>query len=337
MAWAFRMTPKVSVVIKSFNHAAYVDRAIQSVLDQTFQDFEIVVIDDGSQDGTPDVIRRFTDSRISFEASDENRGISITMNALIRRARGEFIAILNSDDFFFPEKLAKQVQFLDRNPEIGAVFSLPKVVDEREVRITGWRSFLYPFQDTRASCAQYLERFFFHGSFLCAPTAMVRRSTYDKVGPYDPRFANLLDFDMWVRLCMVEQIHVIQEELSAFRIRDDKRNMSALRRDTILRYYFEYFEVLKHYRNLSFALATAVFAQAIEKMKIDVSLPYELWLTEIALTVNNRAHRLFALDTLFEATSRFGDHYKRLTELTGTIDVYGLFENLDVLPPASRK
>ncbi len=101
----------------SYNHAAFVGEAIQSILEQSFQDFEIVVTDDGSRDGTPDVIRKFPDRRIKLEVFPENRGGVIAGNSAIRRASGKYIARLNSDDFFLPGKLEKQVAFLDANPE----------------------------------------------------------------------------------------------------------------------------------------------------------------------------------------------------------------------------
>ena len=116
------MTARVSVVLKSYNHASYVGEAIQSILDQSFQDFEIIVTDDGSRDGSPDVIRRFADKRLNLVAFEKNRGISAAMNNAISRAKGEFIAILNSDDFALPQRLERQVTFLDANPQIAGVF-----------------------------------------------------------------------------------------------------------------------------------------------------------------------------------------------------------------------
>src|ERR1043166_3249216 len=124
------MPPRLSVVIKSYNHAPFVAQTIQSVLDQSFQDFEIVVTDDASTDGTADVIRTFADPRISLEVLPHNRGISAAMNETLARARGELIAILNSDDYALPGRLERQVAYLDMHPEIGAVFALARPVDD---------------------------------------------------------------------------------------------------------------------------------------------------------------------------------------------------------------
>ena len=108
--------PRVSVIMASYNHEQFVGRAIQSVLDQTFQDFEIIVTDDASPDGTADVIRSFQDPRISVEQFERNRQDS-ARNRCLARATGDYISILNSDDEFHPRKLEEQVAWLDAHPE----------------------------------------------------------------------------------------------------------------------------------------------------------------------------------------------------------------------------
>jgi hypothetical protein len=102
--------PRVSVVIKCYNHERYVRHCIQSVLNQSFQDFEIIVTDDASTDDTAPILRSFTDRRISLVELPSNRGISGAMNATISRARGEYVAILNSDDWAFRDRHAAQPQ-----------------------------------------------------------------------------------------------------------------------------------------------------------------------------------------------------------------------------------
>src|SRR4029079_1031142 len=103
------MRPSVSVIIPSYNHEAFVGEAIKSVLDQSYQDFEIVIADDGSKDRTPEIIRRFADPRISLEVFQENRAAAAAANSAIGRSHGEFLCYLSSDDLFLPGKLEKQV------------------------------------------------------------------------------------------------------------------------------------------------------------------------------------------------------------------------------------
>src|SRR6478609_6490095 len=101
------MAPTVSVVIPAYNHAAFIREAVQSVLDQSLTDLQILITDDGSSDGTPDVVRLFRDPRIELEIFESNRGAALALNSAIRRARGEFVCMLASDDYFLPGKLDK--------------------------------------------------------------------------------------------------------------------------------------------------------------------------------------------------------------------------------------
>lgn len=323
------MSPHVCIVMPSYNHAAFVGEAIQSILDQSFQDFEINITDDGSQDGTPDVIREFTDRRINLEVFPENRGGVIAGNSAIRRASGKYIARLNSDDFFLPGKLEKQVAFLDANPEIAAVFSMPRLIDERGNPLAdGYREFTFPFSHPRPSRGEWLRHFFLYGNCLCFPTVMIRQTIFDEVGLLDPRLAILPDFDMWVRLCMNHEIHVMESELTAFRKMDNNRNMSAPRTDTVVRVAFEVFQILKHYRGLNPEFARKVFANDLAKWGIDANQRFEIWLSELALhsgsAGRSSARRLFALDTMFEASAMAENECRRLIEWTGKIDVFNI-------------
>ena len=314
---------RVSVVIKSYNHARFISEAIQSILDQSFQVFEIVAIDDGSRDGTPDVIRQFSDKRINLLAFEKNRGISIAMNNAISRAKGEFIAILNSDDFALPHRLERQVSFLDAKPKIAGVFGLPKIVDENGKPTRSFFDFTAPFSSLpNLSRQSLLRHFFFHCNFLCAPTAMIRRSVYLRVGKYDPRLTNLQDFDMWVRICADHDIHIMRDELTAFRILANDRNMSAPRRDTSLRSQFEFAQILSRFRAMNPDFLREIFESDLLASGISWEGSHNRWLAELALTTGTPAHRLFALQTLYETAETDAD-FLRLRDLTGEIDLFG--------------
>jgi glycosyltransferase involved in cell wall biosynthesis len=315
--------PQVSVVVKSYNHADFVGETIRSILDQSFQDFEIVVTDDGSTDGTPDVVRSFSDPRIRLEVFPHNRGISHAMNDAIARARGEYVAILNSDDFALPGRLERQTAFLRANPNIGAVFTLPRTVDDRGVPVASFFDFALPFSLPDFSRRSWLKYFFFHRNCLCAPTAMVRRSVYRQIGSYDARLINLQDLDMWIRVCAGHDIHVMREELTAFRIRGDDRNMSAPRPDTKLRAEFEFSRILRNYRAMGPDLIRAVFAEDFAAAGISLLGSHDHWLAELALHAGSPAHRLFALETLFE-TAQSDVDLRRLREVAGGLEIFGL-------------
>lgn len=123
------MTPEVSVIMPVYNVERYVAAAIGSVLQQTFGNFELIIVDDGGKDASLDICRSFKDPRIRI-ISQANRGLAGARNTGIRNARGRFIALLDSDDLWLPEKLASHVQHLRANPELGVSYSASELIDE---------------------------------------------------------------------------------------------------------------------------------------------------------------------------------------------------------------
>jgi glycosyltransferase involved in cell wall biosynthesis len=243
--------PKLSVVMASYNHAAFVGQAVDSVLGQSFTDFEFVITDDGSQDGTADVLRAVADPRIHLHVFPQNRGAVDALNDTIARSRGQYITVLNSDDYFLPEKLARQVAYLDENPGVGAVFGVPKVVDETGRELAADEHiFARIFTSQNRTRTEWLRHFFENGNCLCHPTIMIRRQCYDRLGPYDPLLMNLPDFDMWVRLCQHFDFHILPEPVSAFRLLAHERNTSAPSPPNLARTAWETIAVLGHYVRL---------------------------------------------------------------------------------------
>ncbi|UCE32096.1 MAG: glycosyltransferase [Burkholderiales bacterium] len=312
----------MSVVIASYQHAAYVGEAIDSVLAQRWQDFEIVITDDGSTDGTPDVIRGFRDPRIALEVLPANRGACIALNRGVRRARGELIAILNSDDAFEADKLAVQVRFLEANPSIGAVFTRPQFVDEHGAPFTDATHKDYSVFDVEnRDRFAWLRQFFDAGNCLCHPTLMIRRSCYDAVGLYDARLAQVPDLDMWIRLVSRFEIHVLAERLTRFRIRAAAMNASGGRPQVIRRDAWERQRVLEHYLKLDADTLARAFPEDAREPR-----PPAHWLAERALARGTPFHFAFGLETLFRALAPdFDDEaYSRFIELTGRHDPFGI-------------
>ena len=203
----------------SYNHAPFVGESVRSVLAQTFTDFEFLIADDGSSDDTAAVVRSFRDPRISFVAHPSNRGACVVLNELVARASGELVAVMNSDDLWAPDKLACQVKFLDGHPEYAAVFCRPSFVDANGAVIPASE---VPFArvfacDNRARGA-WLRRFFAAGNCLCHPSVLIRRGCYATIGPYDNRFRQLPDFDMWIRLTKAHAFFVVDRPLLSLRV-----------------------------------------------------------------------------------------------------------------------
>jgi glycosyltransferase involved in cell wall biosynthesis len=184
---------KVSVVIPVYNQAQFLSEAIQSVLDQTYQNFELIVVNDASPDHTEEVVRQFSDSRIRYMAHRENRGLPATRNTGMRAAKGEYIALLDADDFFHPEKLGAHVKFLEAHPDIGVTYNnrfelnySAKTIRElyRPPKTVGLQDFVlgFPF----------------------APSDMVIRKEWaEKINHFDERYVHgAEDLDFPIRLAL---------------------------------------------------------------------------------------------------------------------------------------
>jgi glycosyltransferase involved in cell wall biosynthesis len=320
--------PAVSVVIKAYNHAAFVEQAIRSVLDQSFDDVEIVITDDASTDGTAEIIERFDDERIRFERSPVNQGISAAMNATVRRARGLYLAILNSDDYMLPGRLETQVTYLREHPNVAAAFGVPLQVDDAGRPCDGLGpAFAIPFADAAPTRQQWLRHFFLHGNCLCAPSAMIRGSAVHAIGPDDVRLAHLGDLDRWIKLLQRREIHVSDRPLTAFRVRANAANASAARDDTRLRTAFESLQIFKRYRTFDPALLREIFAEDVARLGIPAGCSNDALLGEVALTGTNVWHPLFALEMLFGA-ARDEAGARRLRELTSRVDPFRILSTV---------
>ncbi len=243
----FKMiTPKVSVILTSYNHGQFIDKAIASVLEQSFEDFELIVLDDKSTDNSSAKILGFDDSRIRFIKNDHNLGMVRNVNKGIRMANGDYIAHLNSDDIFFADKLKKQVKFLDENLEFGAVFTGVKLIDKEGANFTDEKHpYYHAFEKSRNQDRyQWLNYFFYNFNCLCYPSVMVRKTCYDNVGLFNPSYTIMLDYDMWIRICRKYQIHRIEEKLTGFRVSDLSASCSS---DSKLINGFEIKKILRNY------------------------------------------------------------------------------------------
>jgi glycosyltransferase involved in cell wall biosynthesis len=318
----------------AYNHERYVGQAVQSVLDQTYRDFELVIADDASTDHTADEIAKCADPRIRFLSSSRNRGQFVTTNHCLRESTGEYIAVLNSDDAFLPTKLEHQVKFLDDHPAVGAVFCRARVIDTQGRTARGRRCFL---MENRSRFA-WLSRFFYKDARLCHPSVMIRRQCHEVIGEYDERYAQLADYDLWVRLCMKYDIFILPQELVAFRWLPRNTNMSGRRSDSIKRRYWEYRHLLDNFLCIQ---DRAFFAQVFPEAEKDVRdlpeglLPFVLALLALQARARPQVHQAFALDTIFRLLAdsqcaealyrRFNFGHQDFIKLTGECDVFNAF------------
>ncbi|MFC7431124.1 MULTISPECIES: glycosyltransferase family 2 protein [unclassified Agrococcus] len=240
--------PRVSVVMTCYDHEAWVREAIDSVLDQTMGDLELVVVDDRSNDGSVGVIAEFDDPRVRVFRFAQNQGAAAALNFAIQQTRGELVAVLNSDDVWERRKLERQMAVLDARPELGAVFTGARYVDEHGAplpaeRIPSWSAI---FRQPNRSQAQWLRFFFEHGNALCHPSILIRRRFYEEHGLYDNRLRQLPDFERWITLVKHYPIHVLgDEDLVRFRLLPAEQNASASSRPNRIRGLAEHEWILR--------------------------------------------------------------------------------------------
>jgi glycosyltransferase involved in cell wall biosynthesis len=227
--------PTISVIMPTYNHADFVAQAIDSVLRQRGVEFEFLIADDGSVDRTRDVILSINDKKVRFFPSEINMGACVVINELIQRASGEFIALMNSDDYWIDgDKLAYQLQVMRDNPAVGACFGRARFVDKHGRAIDkSSLPFGRVFDQENRSQGAWLRRFFELGNCICHPTMLIRRSCYDEVGMYSNRLRQLPDLDMWVRLVKRYPIYISERELINFRVLPGDNTSSQSARNSI--------------------------------------------------------------------------------------------------------
>ena len=206
--------PRVSVIIPSYNCARYLGRAIDSVSEQTYKDYEIVLVDDGSTDDTKDVAMRYG-KKVTY-LYQQNQGLSAARNQGISKASGELLAYLDADDMWYPEKLERQVAFLDAHQECGIVHSEMSIINEQDevlhVRF---------YEETQRSVPQgYCMQQLLMRCHIQPVTVVERRNVFDLVGGFEKRLLVAQDYLHWIMIAAEGQaIGYLAEPLGKYRWR----------------------------------------------------------------------------------------------------------------------
>jgi hypothetical protein len=206
------LQPLVSVIIPTYDRKELVQQAIDSVLTQIYSHREVIVVDDGSTDGTGKTLAARYGDRIRY-VWQENQGESVARNHGIELARGEYIALLDSDDLWLPEKLARQVAVLDANTDADMVFCQAWIINKQGQRI-GESPHGAGLRDSDLALEQLCFENKISGS--CS-TAVVRRSVFDQIGGFDTRIRFAEDWDLWLRMARHCRPMIIQEPLACIR------------------------------------------------------------------------------------------------------------------------
>ena len=187
------MTPKVTVLMTTYNGVAFLGEAIESVRGQTFEEFEFLIVDDASTDESVSLIESYHDERIRLVPNESNIGQAASLNKGLGLAAGDYIARLDQDDVCLPRRLEEQVRLLDRRPDVGVTCTWEYTIDDKGRRVREWRSGIEDF-------GAYLGVLTVGLCPVWHPSSMFRRETVLGLGGYDPSFAPAEDYELWARI-----------------------------------------------------------------------------------------------------------------------------------------
>lgn len=224
--------PAVSVIIPTYNRATLLYDAINSVFAQSYTNFELIVVDDGSTDNTDAIIKAFKEERLIY-VRQENKGRSAARNKALALARGRYIAFLDSDDLYLPDKLKRQVSYMDAHPKIGMLYTSAQCIDEHGEQLKG---------HVYLACAEgdiYKDIAFFRPLTITLPTVMVRREVFVNVGFFDDELHRFEDTDMWRRIAKKYMVGIISEPTCLLRTHQDN-SLESQQPEIIMKHIDQY-------------------------------------------------------------------------------------------------
>lgn len=257
--------PKVSVLMGSYNHVNYVEAAIESVLNQTYRDFEFIVADDCSTDGTVEKLLQYEDKIDEIHLFDYNncgRG-----RFLGERVKGEYVAIINSDDVWELDKLEKQIKVLEENPDAAGCFTWVEMIGEEGEVIPAKN----PFNVHGRTKEEWMNYFYFGSNCMCHSSLLMRADVYYKYrNMFGEMFRQLPDFYLWVQIVQKYEIIVLEEKLTRMRRVDNgkRENVSSNSGENTVRLMNE--ESYIWYKTIS-NMENQYFLKAFEKQLINTS------------------------------------------------------------------
>ena len=280
----------VSVIVPTFNRAHMIGRAIRSVLNQTYGDFEIIVVDDGSADNTEEVVAAFEDERVRYIRLEENSGTSAApRNAGIKAARGDYIALLDSDDEWLPQKLEKQIdKFKSVSSDVGVVYC----------------GFVFISQESGEKLGEVIPaergdvfKCLLENLILGDTTPLVKKECFDKVGGYETEFLSCQSWDMWTRISKYYKFDFVPDILCRFHMHSKQNTASVSRQiqgiDRLTNKYYKYLSrnmLFNRFRQMGFlctsqydfAQAGKYFKEAIKQNPCDICTLIRFFLCKFA-------------------------------------------------------
>ncbi len=238
-------TPKVSVLMPNYNCEKYIWEAIKSILNQTFSDFEFIIIDDWSTDKSWEIIKDYAkkDKRILAIKNEENLKICKTLNKWIELAKWEYIARMDSDDISSLSRFEKQVRFLDENPEVWIVWWTMEIMDEN------WK--VYSKREYHRNDKEIRKKIFRYSPF-CHPAVMIRKKILEKSWNYDSSLVYSEDYDLYFRIWQYSKFANLWDVLIKYRMFENNSTTKKLKQMEIWTLFIRKNAVKKYWYKISF-------------------------------------------------------------------------------------
>ena len=201
--------PKVSVIIPTYNREDFISETIQSVLEQTYKDFEVIVVDDGSTDNTQKKLEVFGNKIQVIEQKNSERAIA--RNKGIKNAKGDYIAFVDSDDIWLKDKLKRQVEFLDNNKEFILVYNPSFRINEKGQKIKAAQ------RQLKGYSGNVFEKLLFR-NFIVSATPLIKRAIFEKTTGFETNYIPYEDWEFWIRFSLLGNFYFINEPLTFYRI-----------------------------------------------------------------------------------------------------------------------
>ena len=213
--------PPLSVCMPVYNGNKFLAEAVQSVLNQTFKDFELVIVDDCSTEDPAPILERFKDPRIKFHRNAVRQGLVGNWNRCVELSRGGFVCVFHQDDVMQPENLRRKVEVLGQNPGVALAYSDARVVEEDlSERHPGWFTPTLPNEDKVSAGREFFEKMALGDNLVCCPSAVFRRAAFEQLGKFDPQLPYTADWEMWLRLALQFDVAYLKEPLVLYRVHD---------------------------------------------------------------------------------------------------------------------
>ncbi|MGD1712620.1 glycosyltransferase family 2 protein [Dapis sp. BLCC M172] len=219
--------PKVTVCLPTYNSGEFLPQAINSILEQTFTDFELIIYDDCSTDNTPEIIRSYLqkDSRIKYLQNSQNLGLFPNWNRCLEFASGEYITVFAQDDMMLPKNLEQKVKILDKYQNVGLVTSSIMVVDS-ENNYLNWDWANYA-ENSLVNGEEWVRKNLGEANPICCPFVLIRRQVLEKVGgKFNDNYAFAADLELWLRIALVADLYFVKEILGYYRWHEGNKTHS---------------------------------------------------------------------------------------------------------------